>query len=166
MTLAPHVKSRFLSMIKAVIFDCDGTIMNTESGRPSLYPGMLELLQRLAENEFELFIWTGRDAPSLNQFLREFQIGKYFSDIRCAGDCASKPQPDGLVQMLAHLKPHECVVIGDSWADMAGAKTFGAFGIAALWNTQVSRAHLMEAGATTSAVKPPDCYDVILKLGS
>lgn len=149
-------------MIKAVIFDCDGTLLNNSGKRPAVYPGIPELLRRLHDNEFELFVWTGRDSPSLNQFLREFQLGKYFLDIRCSGDCSPKPHPEGLRQMLQGKTPSQCVVIGDSWADMKGAENFGAHSIGALWSPEANRALLTEFGAKALVQTPPLCYDVIL----
>jgi len=149
-------------MIKAVIFDCDGTLMNTEGRTPTVYAGIPELLQRLQENEFELYVWTGRDKPSLQRFLQQCGLAKYFLDIRCSGDCSPKPHPDGLRQMLDGKLPAQCVVIGDSWADMKGADNFGAHGIGALWNKSVDPETLKEYGARALVSTPALCYDVIL----
>jgi len=151
-------------VIRAVIFDCDGTLMNVESGSPTVYPGIPELLQRLEENEFQLYIWTGRDSASLQKFLLHFSLAKYFTDIRTANDSAPKPHPEGLRQMLKGINPSQCVVIGDSWADMKGATNFGAHGIGALWNKGAHGETLTEFGAKTLVSSPLDCYTVILSL--
>lgn len=150
-------------MIKAVIFDCDGTILNPQGGVP--YPGIPELLQRLEENEFDLYVWTGRDGPSLSLFLQKFGLSKYFKDTRTAGECLPKPHPEGLRQMLGEMEPSQCVVIGDSWADMKGAKNFGAHGIGAVWSSHAQEETLKEFGAQVLATRPMDCHDLILSLG-
>ena len=147
-------------MIKAVIFDCDGTILNPQGHGP--YPGIPELLQRLKENEFDLYIWTGRDGPSLSLFLQKFGLSKYFQDTRSAGECLPKPHPEGLRQMLGEMGPSQCVVIGDSWADMKGAQNFGAYGIGALWGSGAKVETLIEFGSQALVSSPMDCYDVIL----
>lgn len=149
-------------MIKYVIFDCDGTLLNPAGMKAQAYPGILELLQRLSLNEFELFVWTGRDAPSLHKFLQSQHLAKYFRDQRAAGECAPKPHPDGLRQMLPGVDPSQCVVIGDSWADMKGARNFGAKSIGALWHKGTDAEALKEFGATALVSTPADCYDVIL----
>lgn len=149
-------------MIKAVIFDCDGTLMDTDGRVPMVYAGIPELLKRLHENEFELYVWTGRDPASLSKFLQQFQLAKYFTETKGAGECSPKPHPEGLRQMLSHRRPSECVVIGDSWADMKGAVNFGAYGIGALWNSGAHSETLNEFGAKKLVAQPVDCYDLIL----
>lgn len=150
-------------MHKAVVFDCDGTLLDTSGSKFRAYAGIPELLHRLKQQDYGLFVWTGRDRPSTEKYLQEFGLRRFFEDIRCAGDCAPKPHVEGLKQLLGHFDPSRCVVIGDSWADMKGAKLFGAFALGAVWNKQASPEALTEFGAEVLVSQPSDCYDVILR---
>lgn len=146
-----------------IIFDCDGTLLNTQSqGQP--YEGIPELLHRLIAADYQLYVWTGRDRASTLRLLQEHNLLRYFQDLRTASEMTAKPHPHGLQEMLKDVDPGLCVVIGDSWADMKGARLFGAHALGAVWNSQASSEALTEFGAQALAATPRDCYDTLLRL--
>lgn len=146
-----------------VVFDCDGTLLDT-NGEFKLFPGILRLIQLLHSEGHQIYVWTGRDPRSTQQLMNALGVAPYLSDTRSAGQCAGKPSSEGLRQMLTGVSPSQCVVIGDSWADMAGAREWGAHGIGAVWNSQVDGETLREYGAQSLAVTPEDCYNLLLRL--
>ncbi len=50
--------------MKAVVFDCDGTLLDMQKGGKP-FKGIVELLQKLQEQDFKLYVWTARDRLSL-----------------------------------------------------------------------------------------------------
>lgn len=146
-----------------IVFDCDGTLLNTQvKGLP--YEGIPELLHRLLADDCRLYVWTGRDRASTLRLLQEQNLLRYFHDMRTASEMTPKPHPQGLQDMLNGVDPSFVVVVGDSWADMKGARLFGASALGATWNPQASIEALTEFGAQALAATPRDCYDTLLRL--
>ncbi len=146
-----------------VVFDCDGTLLDAERGIAS-FAGIAELVSKLHQGGHTLYVWTGRDPRSTQAVLKQLELASYFHDTRSAGECAGKPDPEGLQQMLTNVPPSQCVVIGDSWADMAGARQFGAWAIAALWDKRADGEVLRSFGAHALAETPAQCYAHVLRL--
>ncbi len=145
-----------------VVFDCDGTLLNTDKG-PESYAGVPELVEKLHREGHTLYVWTGRDPRSTQAVLKHMNLTAFFHDTRSAGECAGKPDPQGLEQMLVDLPPSQCVVIGDSWADMAGARQFGAWALGALWEPRTDGEVLRSFGAHALAGTPAECYSHVLR---
>lgn len=147
-------------MNKAVVFDCDGTLLDMQSGgRP--FAGIVELLQKLKEQDYQLFVWTARDRLSLERYLIRENLMRYFDDVRTISEAAPKPSPEGLAQLLGKLPADQAVVIGDSWTDMQGAKIHGCFALGAVWNN-ISEPEVLEGfGADEIVHSPFDCFESI-----
>jgi phosphoglycolate phosphatase len=146
-----------------IVFDCDGTLLNSkDNGKP--FKGMGELLHRLKEAECTLYIWTGRDRASLEKWLTETNLRRYFTEIRCSHEAQPKPHPEGLKEMLKDVDATHCAVVGDTWADMKGAKMFGAHAVGALWDGAANREALLEFGADVLVASPEECYNVLLQM--
>ena len=91
-------------MIKHVVFDCDGTLLDTSKNPYQLFPGIYELLKTLYEADFSLFIWTGRDRNSLVKILNDQKIISFIQDFKTINDPSPKPQTSGLREMLQNAK--------------------------------------------------------------
>lgn len=102
-----------------------------------LEAGLMETLNWLMAHDIKLGICTNRfsNVPELLDF---FEIGRFFSSIRTAGNSEPKPSPQGLLATLKEweLQAAQAVFIGDTEADQqaaAGASMrFWAFGNSAL----------------------------------
>ena len=123
--------------MKHIVFDCDGTLINPHILGKPLYSGVYELLQSLKLAGNALYVWTGRDRASTLRILKEHQVLALFEDIFCCDDGDRKPHPEGLEKMLPGIPKERICVIGDTFADVLGAKHFGVTSIVALWSNEV-----------------------------
>jgi phosphoglycolate phosphatase len=148
-----------LSM-KHIVFDCDGTLVDTRGFRPHLFPGIKELLEQLAL-EAQLYVWTARGQLSTHRMLKALGIFEHFSDFSTPDFSPPKPHAGGLAQMLDEAVKSDIFVIGDSSNDMLGAKAFGVCAIGAIWNGESNGEYLREAGADFIVSHPSECSKLI-----
>jgi phosphoglycolate phosphatase len=131
----------------ALVFDCDLTLLLSTARGPALYPGLKEVLRELLLKGHPLKIWTGRDRASLTQFLFDQGVSSFFQQTLCAGEATPKPSQEGLAKLLGPGAT-KSIVIGDSAADMLGAKSYGCLGLGVTWGTNPEyKITLKEAGA-------------------
>ncbi len=117
-----------------IIFDHDGTLVDTKAGKFILFPGMRELLNKLNSENYKLYVWTARDRHSTLNSLRDNQVLELFTNFSCADDGISKPHPMGLMKMLEGVSKKNIIHIGDSRGDVEGAEQFGIDVVFAAWN--------------------------------
>jgi len=141
-----------------VIFDCDGTLIKTDG---KLYPEIKDLLIELKSQGHELYIWTGRDRQSTQRLLQENEIHSYFFDMRCSDDVSPKPNPEGPHQMLEGVETDKVVIIGDTFADILGAKNFPCRSIGAAWDQSAKVEVLKEMGADSIVKSPLECSKIL-----
>jgi phosphoglycolate phosphatase len=118
-----------------IIFDHDGTLVDTNTSPFILFKGMKELLQDLKSQQFELFIWTARPRRSTIESIKRLDVAQYFTEIYCFDDGIPKPHPMGLAELTNGQPKEKILHIGDSLTDFDGAKAYGIEVIAACWNT-------------------------------
>jgi HAD superfamily hydrolase (TIGR01549 family) len=90
--------------------------------------GLVELLTFLHKNKIKCGIVSSASVKNIRIGLKKNKITKYFDVIVGAEDVKRhKPNPDPLLRAARklHLKPIECVYIGDSIFDMISAKRAG-----------------------------------------
>ncbi len=78
---------------------------------------------------------TGRGSDSTRLLLAALDLGRCF-DAVVTGDMAPpKPQPDGILQLMAqlHCAPRETLVVGDSRLDLDAASRAGTRAVLATW---------------------------------
>jgi phosphoglycolate phosphatase len=146
--------------MKYIVFDCDGTLVDTSNHKFTLYPGIRELLVQLSQ-EHLLYVWTARDRVSTLRILRENGIYRFFEALSTVSDAPPKPHIGGLVGLLGETSRSSICVIGDSSNDILGAKCFGVLSIGAVWNPQASAHHLTEAGADFIVSHPSECSKLV-----
>lgn len=146
--------------MKHVIFDCDGTLMNTSSTKHKLFSGIKELLLTHSKDCF-FYVWTARGRVSTIKFLEEFGIYSLFDDLSTPDDAFPKPHIEGLVKLVGTTPKQSICVIGDSPNDMIGAKNFGVLAIGATWNKEANPQILRESGADFIVSHPSECSKLI-----
>jgi phosphoglycolate phosphatase len=151
-------------MIKHIVFDHDGTLVNMQEGR-RLFPGIQELLTELSDKGIKLYVWTARDRYSCIKILKSLDIIGIFEDISTATDCEPKPNPQGLKDMLEGVDASEVAMIGDSFTDMIGANNYGALAVGAIWDNPTLRVRevLAKMGAKHICATVEDCKKLLLK---
>jgi phosphoglycolate phosphatase-like HAD superfamily hydrolase len=144
-----------------VVFDCDGTLVDTSLSPYVLYPSIKKILTNLSLVA-NISVWTARDRLSTLRILNEHQVTHFFQAIYSSDDDFPKPHVKGLEELTFGTDKTKVFVIGDSTMDMLGAKNFGAKAIGALWNGQSHKNLLIEAGADFIAASPQECLDWIV----
>jgi phosphoglycolate phosphatase-like HAD superfamily hydrolase len=146
--------------MKHVIFDCDGTLVDTSGPKYKIFDGIKELLQTHS-HECVFYVWTARGRASTIRILGELGIASYFDNFATPDDCIPKPHVQGLLNLVGNTPKGSICVIGDSSNDILGAKNFGVLAIGAMWNKEVRAEFLSEAGADFIVSHPSDCSKLI-----
>lgn len=146
--------------MKHIVFDCDGTLVDTSSFRYRLFPGIKELLTDLARENL-LYVWTARDRHSTLRILEELGVHHLFENFATISDAPPKPHIGGLASLLGTTTKSSICVIGDSSNDMLGAKSFGVMAIGATWNAATSSDYLKDTGADFIVSHPGECSNLI-----
>lgn len=147
-------------MNKHIVFDCDGTLIDTSNFRYQLFPGIKDLLLEL-KKDCCLYVWTARDRASTIRILQEQGVLSLFDALCTMDDALPKPHISGLVELVGTQPRSQICVIGDTSNDILGAKNFGTLSIGAGWNKQVRVEILKEVGASFIATDPALCADWI-----
>lgn len=146
--------------MKHIIFDCDGTLIDTSGPKISLFPGIEELLQELSTHCL-LYVWTARGRSSTIGILSELGVHNYFDSFSTPDDSIPKPHIAGLMDLVGRAPKHSICVIGDSPNDMLGAKNFGVLALGATWNKETQMEILEETGADFIVSHPSECSRLI-----
>ncbi len=143
-----------------IIFDCDGTLVDTSEFRYRLYPGIKELLTDLSQDSI-LYVWTARDRASTLRILKELAVLSVFEQICTVDDALPKPHIEGLKQLVGDVDRNQVCMIGDTSNDILGARNFGIKSIGVIWNPQARADYLKETGADFLAKEPAACAEWI-----
>jgi phosphoglycolate phosphatase len=98
----------------------------------TLFPGIAPLLDALAEAGLTLAVATGKSRLGLARALEQTGLNARFSATRCADECASKPDPQMLHELMEELggDPRHTLMIGDTTHDLEMAKRAGCAALA------------------------------------
>jgi phosphoglycolate phosphatase len=98
----------------------------------SLFAGTREMLQDLHDKGRILAIATGKSRAGLSRALQSTGLGSLFAASRCADQCASKPAPDMLREIMEELdvSPGRTLMIGDTVHDLQMAANAGVAAVA------------------------------------
>ncbi len=109
------------------------------SSKALLFPGIPELLQKLRDAGKRLVVVTGVERVLMDSTLDTFGLAGFF-DALVAGDEVQRTKPDPEMIRLAlqriGLRAGECIMVGDSPADIQAGKRAGVLTGAALWSPE------------------------------
>jgi len=91
-----------------------------------LYQGVAETLELFSLKKFKMVCITNKSRRFTIPLLEKLGIAEYFSVVVCGDDLANKkPHPEPLIYSAKqlNLKPHQCLMIGDSANDVSAANS-------------------------------------------
>ena len=115
-----------------------------KAGLVSLFPGVRAILEELHRRGLKLGIVTQKGwvfetdglVVGASQELAEVGAGEFFSvGVGFESVTNHKPHPEGVLLALERLgaRPEQCIVVGDTPADMGAAKAAGCWSVLATW---------------------------------
>ncbi len=122
--------------------------LNTD-GTVRLFPHVLETLHTLHDRGLQLAICSSRGRPTLEGFVKTFQLESYVGMVVSANDVEHhKPHPEPVQKILSALgvAPEEAVVVGDANYDILMGRAAGCRTVGVTYGNQ-SAADLRAAGA-------------------
>jgi 2-phosphoglycolate phosphatase len=89
-----------------------------------MYPGVIETLEAVGGRKS---IATTKGTPYTRIVLEQFGLLRYFDHVQGTDGFPCKPAPDVILHAMAALggKPEECLMVGDSPADMEAGRRAG-----------------------------------------
>lgn len=99
-----------------------------DSSEPELYPGVLETLVTLKQEEFQLALVTNKPSQFLPALLEKMGVISLFDLVLGADDVSvRKPHPAPIFKVLSHfgLYQDELLFVGDSCNDIESGKSAG-----------------------------------------
>jgi len=123
-----------------------------------LFPGAAALLSGLRDRGHVLAIATGKSRAGLERALANTGLAPLFAASRCADQCASKPAPDMLLELMDELATTAAntLMIGDTAHDLQMAEHAGVPAVAVSYG-----AH---ARAELAVRSPLACVDSLEEL--
>lgn len=93
----------------------------------TLFAGTQTMIERLVATGHQLAVATGKSRLGLNRALKHSGLERYFATTRCADECASKPDPQMLLEILEELDvpPARALMVGDTTHDLEMANRAG-----------------------------------------
>jgi len=123
-----------------------------------LFSGVESMLHDLKQRGYWLAIATGKGRPGLQKVLDDTGLGHMFLATRCAGDTASKPNPQMLFELLDELgvEAGRALMIGDTEYDLQMAQNANMQALAVSYGVH-DRERLLQ-------YNPVGCIDTIPEL--
>ncbi len=123
-----------------------------------LFPGVPELIDRLARRGHRLAVATGKSRVGLDRALQASGLGAYFAATRCADETLPKPNPAMLLELMRELAADAaaCLMIGDTSHDLEMARGAGVDAVGVAYGAH--RAEVLQALA------PRHCAASVLEL--
>ncbi|MDR2709015.1 MAG: HAD hydrolase-like protein [Elusimicrobiota bacterium] len=130
------------------------------------YPGMVELLKKMAQGNLNVFVATFKPTASALIILNKYFDGLYKavvspSEIKNFNPCADKADLLNFLIENHKLDVSQCVMIGDAKTDITGARDVGMLSIAVLYG--YAGADEL-AGADLSAENVDELEKIIFRL--
>lgn len=128
------------------------------------FPGIEDVLERLACEGRRLGIVTVKSRPTVDVTFEVLPLGRYFETVVTGDDTTRhKPDPEPLLLALERLgsEPESAAYVGDSPFDIGAAKAAGMTAIAVLWGRIHGRARLEPEQPDVFVERPEELVDVL-----
>jgi phosphoglycolate phosphatase len=124
----------------------------------TLFAGIEELVQELADAGYRLGVATGKSRKGLDRALEVGGLGRFFHATRCADECHSKPHPQMIEELMAEfgVMPTSTLMIGDTTHDIEMAHNAGVSALAVAYGAHPRR--------ELEAQSPLGCADSVSEL--
>lgn len=129
----------------------------------SPYPGILELLERLKDQQIELAIFSNKPHAFTTMMVEHFFPNITFQMVLgVGGDIPRKPHPKGVERILSCLKiaKEDIIFLGDTKTDMETATRSGLYPVGVLWGFR-ERQELLQSGALALLERPRDLLPIL-----
>ena len=129
------------------------------------YPGMIELLQKLKDEGFKLYVATSKPEKTAIEVLDHFEMTGYFDEIAGATFDSSRVQKEDVIRyLLDKMEENDegTVMIGDTTFDVLGAAELGIPCIAVTWGFG-DEAEMQKAGAVSIVKEMDELYKEVSK---
>lgn len=129
------------------------------------YPGMIELLQKLKDEGFKLYVATSKPEKTAIEVLDHFEMTGYFDEIAGATFDSSRVQKEDVIRyLLDKMEENDegTVMIGDTTFDVLGAAELGIPCIAVTWGFG-DETEMQKAGAVSIVGEMDELYKEVSK---
>ena len=128
--------------------DAAHRIYADDSNHAPLFPGVMEVLDALAEVGVLLGVATGKGTRGLTAVLENHALNGRFVTLQTADTARGKPHPEMLLQAMAEsgVQPAQTMMVGDTVFDIEMARNAGVGAIGVSWGYH-DVSELVEAGA-------------------
>lgn len=119
-----HLPHYTREQLDEMIADYRTTYWALEHAGTTAFPGALEAVSTLGGRKSTA---TTKGTPTTKIVLEKFGFLPYFEHVQGTDGFPAKPEPDVILRSMAGLnaKPEECLMIGDSPADMEAGRRAG-----------------------------------------
>ncbi len=126
------------------------------------YPGLPELLERLAGAGLRLAVLSNKAHPNTVEVVEHFFPGRFQMVLGMRPEVPAKPDPAGALEIVAAfgMRPEDFLYLGDSDVDMKTAVAAGLFPVGAGWGYR-PREELTAAGARVVIEAPEELWGMI-----
>jgi phosphoglycolate phosphatase len=127
--LYPQATQEFINKI-AIVYR-DYYLFKDKTPSP-LFDGVIDMLDELRKDGYDLAIATGKSRRGLDKGLDETDLRDYFPITRCADETRSKPDPQMLSEILSDYNSNQAtaLMVGDSEYDLQMANNAKIAGLA------------------------------------
>ena len=133
-----------------------------------VYPGIPDLLRRLRDDGFSLYVATSKPEVFAKQIIEHFDLQEYFTLVggsELDGGRVHKDEAIAYVLETCGISPDEAVMVGDREHDVLGATGLGIPCIGVLFGYG-SKEELERAGAAALAADVPELEEMLRRAGA
>lgn len=132
-TVIPTLPAEYVEEMSDLIWHWEHELI--AGGKGSLFPGVIEGLDRLRDAGYLLAVATNAGTGYMHFVLDTFHLRSYFSETWCAGEHGTLNKADLILGILATLDvwPDRAVMVGDRNSDIIAAKSAGTWSVGCDW---------------------------------